>query len=147
MDLNPVDIENSETYANWQGASVAYAVLALSIDGVAVSRPAHPQVISVWLPNCSLSRGGRTRKCLREIGERKNAFCLCVFVWMGNFSKTLRGLAITARSQCTGSQAIHQWRLCNETSDIEASNKIWWSSHHHCDCSCLRTWTTNFRVS
>lgn len=47
MDLNPVDIENSETYANWQGASVAYAVLALSIDGVAVSRPAHPQVISV----------------------------------------------------------------------------------------------------
>lgn len=32
----------------------------------------------------------------------------------------MRGLAIAARSQCTGAQAIHQWRLCNETSDIEA---------------------------
>lgn len=79
MDLNPVDIENSETYANWQGASVAYAVLALSIDGVAVSRPAHPQVISVWLPTVAFLEGVGLRSVSGRLENAKMHF-VCVYL-------------------------------------------------------------------
>ena len=131
-----------------QGACVAYAVLAPNIDGVAVSRPAHPQRISVWSPTVAFLEGydsevsqgdPRTQRCILRIlfvcGTWKS-YCNIMKLYTVYCTEVAASRRAGEKSTTIDYNSEHElscknWckRICQANAVSEVNRKHWVGQH------------------